>query len=74
MNIETLRLFVTVPNEVSFSAAARKAYITPSAVVQRMHALENEIGVPLFLKSVSGIQLTNAGEIFLAGVKDSLQS
>lgn len=74
MNTEVLRLFVIVANEGSFSAAARKMFITPSAVVQKMHALENEIGVPLFLKNASGIQLTAAGEIFLSGVRDSLQS
>lgn len=47
----------------SFSEAARRLYISPSAVIQQIGALERELGVRLFDRTSQGVQLTRAGEI-----------
>lgn len=58
-----LDTFLAVCQYGSFTTAARKCYITPSAVVQQINLLEKHIGVKLFLRTNRGIQLTPAGEI-----------
>lgn len=47
----------------SFSEAARWLYISPSAVIQQIGALENELGVRLFERTSRGVRLTRAGEV-----------
>ena len=58
-----LDTFLVVAEERSFSKAAAKLYITPSAVSQKMSELEAELGVPLFVRSSQGISLTEQGII-----------
>lgn len=47
----------------SFSEAARQLYISPSAVIQQIGALERELGVRLFHRTSQGVQTTQAGEV-----------
>lgn len=68
MTIQSLRLFVAVSNEKSFSAAGRKLFITPSAVIQQMIKLEKEVGFLLFVRNHRGLSLTEEGEVFYKGV------
>ena len=46
----------------SFSKAAEQLYISASAVIQQINAMERDLGVTLFHRSRSGIRLTAAGE------------
>jgi molybdenum-dependent DNA-binding transcriptional regulator ModE len=45
----------------SFTAAARGLGLTQAAVSQRIHALEQELGVALFTRQGGRVQLTDAG-------------
>lgn len=72
--METLKLFVLVSDERSFSAAGRKLYITPSAVIQKMQQLEAEIGAQLFIRKYNGISLTQEGAAFYRGAQSMLQT
>ncbi len=47
----------------SFSRAAEALYITPSAVIQQVNALEGDLGVALFSRTRRGVSLTAAGEL-----------
>ena len=69
MNDRQLRSFVAVAKEGSFSAAARKCYITTSAMIQQINALEQGLGFSLFLRGFHGLELTPAGEHFLAATR-----
>lgn len=52
----------------SFTKAAEKLFITPSAVMQQMDALERDFGVKLFTRTHHGARPTPAGEYLLEEV------
>ena len=56
-----LDTFLIVANTGSFSKAAEYLYITPSAVIQQINALETKLRVSLFHRSNKGVTLTRQG-------------
>lgn len=56
-----LDTFLIVANTGSFSKAAEYLYVTPSAVIQQINALENDLKVTLFRRSNKGVSLTRQG-------------
>ena len=56
-----LKIFAQVCESGSFTKAAARLYITPSAVMQQMDALEREYGVTLLSRSHHGVRPTEAG-------------
>ncbi|MEQ9454950.1 MAG: LysR family transcriptional regulator [Phycisphaeraceae bacterium] len=70
--MQSLRLFYDVARCHSFSRAAELHGLTQSAVSQRVGQLEKRLGTTLFNRSVRPLELTGAGELFLAGVEDVL--
>ncbi|MBI1257893.1 MAG: LysR family transcriptional regulator [Chloroflexi bacterium] len=65
LDLYKLKMFVTVAQQGSFSAAAERLYITQSAVSQHVKALENHFGRPLFQRGRRGVKLTPSGETLL---------
>lgn len=65
LDLYKLRIFVTVVQEGSFSAAAERLYITQSAVSQHVSDLEAGLGVRLFTRGRRGVTLTHPGQILL---------
>lgn len=59
-----LALFLDVLACGSFSAAARRQQLTPSAVARRIDALEQSLGSPLFQRSTHAVRATPAGLAF----------
>jgi DNA-binding transcriptional LysR family regulator len=53
--------FVAVAEQKSFSKAARSLGVTASALSQSVRALEERVGVPLFLRSTRSVSLTEVG-------------
>ena len=53
-----LDAFFAVAQALHFSKAAEKLHITQSALSQRILALEKELGLTLFIRERSGVQLT----------------
>jgi LysR family transcriptional regulator (chromosome initiation inhibitor) len=62
--VEHLATFSAVIDEGSFEGAARRLHITPSAVSQRMKAMEQRVGSVLLRRS-RPVELTPAGSIVL---------
>ena len=62
--IDQLRIFRSVVDTGSFNKAAEHAYMTPSAVMKKINALEEQVGVKLFIRTYRGQKLTKAGEQF----------
>ncbi|MCC8043148.1 MAG: LysR family transcriptional regulator [Oscillospiraceae bacterium] len=58
----TLKAFVCAADCGSFTKAAEKLYISPTAVMKQINTLEGELGVKLFYRTNQGIILTRAGE------------
>ncbi len=61
---EQLALFLDVLEAGSFSAAARRHPLTPSAVARRIDTLERSLGSTLFTRSTHAVRATPAGLAF----------
>lgn len=72
METRFLQTFLSVVQTGSLSEAARRLNITPSAVVQRIKALEDEIGQPLVRRAGHAMQATPAGAAILPEVERML--
>ncbi|WP_353230599.1 LysR family transcriptional regulator [Pseudomonas qingdaonensis] len=59
-----LSLFLDVLESGSFSAAARRHPLTPSAVARRIDTLEAAVGSRLFVRSTHAVRPTPAGNAF----------
>lgn len=68
-----LRAFEAVARNLNFRAAAEELSLTQSAVSRQIQALEDEIGVALFLRHTRAVDLTGAGASLLAAVVPSLE-
>ena len=62
MDIKTLRYFLQICEDGSFSKASKSLYISQQGLSKSISNLEKEIGVPLFNRTSSGNQLTEYGE------------
>ena len=72
MNLKELEYVVAIADEKSLTKAAERLFITPSALTQQVLRLENELHAPLFIRSRSGWQPTEAGEIYLEAARKIL--
>ena len=66
LDLQRLRIFQTVANRRSFSAAALELSYTQSSVSGAVATLERELGVTLLDRSSRPVGLTPAGEVVLA--------
>ena len=62
INSDRLEMLLAAARAGSFSAAAKKLFLTPSAVSQQIAALERDVGAALFERSRHGVRLTTAGQ------------
>jgi DNA-binding transcriptional LysR family regulator len=65
MDLASLRAFVEVAREGSFSQAAETLFLTQPAISKRIAALESELGVRLFDRAGRQVILTEAGQHLL---------
>lgn len=56
-----LDTFIKVADSGSFNKAATEMFITPSAVIKQIKALEADVGTLLFIRSHHGLKLTESG-------------
>lgn len=68
-----LETFVKVAQSGSFTKAAEELYLTPTAVMKQINALEKDLRVALFDRTNHGLHLTGAGEAFLSDARYLLE-
>ena len=64
-----LDTFIAVADCGSFTKASQQLYISPTAIMKQMNALENHLELKLIERTPSGVQLTSAGEIIYRNAK-----
>lgn len=68
-----LRAFEAVARHLNFRAASEELALTQSAVSRQIQALEDEVGVPLFLRHTRAVELTGAGAQLLQSAAPALE-
>ncbi len=68
-----LETFLCVAESGSFNKAAEKLYISPPAVIKQINLLEESLGLPLFVRSHRGLQMTKAGQSLLQDARYIIQ-
>lgn len=71
--LNQLRSFVTIANEMSFRRAAEVLNMTQPPLTRQIQLLERDIGVALFDRSGRAIRLTPAGRRFLNEAEDIIR-
>ncbi len=61
MDFRKIEAFLTIASTGKYTAAAEKLFTSQSSLSKQMRQLEAEIGAPLFRKTSSGVELTQAG-------------
>ncbi len=73
MDTRFLESFVAVVENGSMAEAARRLNLTPAAVAQRIHALEDDIGARLLARSGRAMRPTEAGAAILGRARHLVQ-
>lgn len=63
MDIRDIEYFLELSRQKSFTRTANKFFVTQSALSQKIHGLETELGVKLFNRSHRTVSLTQAGRV-----------
>ena len=72
VKLELYRIFRTVAEEESISAAAKTLFISQSAVSQSIHQLEEQLQVRLFSRQPRGVTLTGEGRVLYDYVRSAI--
>ena len=65
MNVDHLRYFLVLTEEMHYGRAAARLNISQSGLSHAIAALERELGAPLFQKCGRGIELGRYGSVLL---------
>ena len=60
-----LTAFVSAIDSGSFTKAADKLFVTPTAVMKQINSLESHLGLKLIERTSQGVRLTPAGEVII---------
>lgn len=64
-----LKTLIVAADCGSFTKAAEKLYISPTAVMKQINTLEGHLGVSLLTRTASGVALTEAGKVIYRDAK-----
>lgn len=73
-DLSGLPALLAVADQRSFTAAAARLQVTPSAISQAVRALEERLGVRLVQRTTRSVGLTEAGERLVSQLRPSLEN
>jgi len=71
--LNSIRAFEAAAKTGSISSAAQSLFVSPAAISQQVRLLEEHLGIRLFNRSRRGVELTEAGQIYLTYVHESFE-
>ena len=74
INLNLYKIFYEVALSGSISNAAKKLFITQSAVSKAIKKLESDLDTPLFYRNFKGVKLTDKGEELLFYVEEAFNN
>lgn len=74
MNLKQAKYVKTIAQCGSLTAAAKKLYVSQPSLSQMLRQIEDEIGLPIFDRTVSPFRVTYAGEKYLAAADTVLNA
>jgi len=72
--LKALRTFLLAAEKRNFAQVARELDTTPASVTRTIAALEDELGVQLFVRTTRQVSLTSDGAIFAARIEPAIQA
>lgn len=73
-SLNALRVFEAAARHLSFKAAAEELSVSQSAVSHQIKALEESLGIALFLRHPREVELTLRGQLYYPIMRDALDS
>jgi len=73
MEIQKLRLFITLAEVQHYHKSAERCHVSPSTLSRTVQAMEDELQVQLFERSNRSVKLTPEGNLFLRYAREMLQ-
>ena len=70
MELRDLNAFLVLAEELNFRKAAARLHLTQPPLTRLVHKLEAQLGVQLFERSTTKVELTRSGVILYQGAKD----
>jgi DNA-binding transcriptional LysR family regulator len=70
LDVRSLRYFVAVAEELSFTRAAERLYVAQQAISREIRRLEDQMGTQLFVRTTRRVTLTADGVRLLARARD----
>ncbi|RWG49149.1 MAG: LysR family transcriptional regulator [Mesorhizobium sp.] len=72
-SLNALAAFEAAARQMSLTKAAEELNVTPGAVSKHVRTLEEDLGVPLFLRLHRSLELTREGEAMAAAVREGFE-
>lgn len=73
-SLNALRAFEAAARHLSFKEAAEELSVSQSAISHQIKGLEDQLGLPLFVRKTRGIELTRKGKMYYPILRNALDS
>ncbi|MES1956402.1 LysR family transcriptional regulator [Salinisphaera hydrothermalis] len=73
-DFKALRTFLLAAERHNFAAVARELGVTPASITRTIAALEQDLGVQLFVRTTRRVSLTSAGAAYAARLRPAMQA